>query len=90
MLRQVEIKLRDIRESVNEVSKITEKAEQITGQNGAGKAEVAVVQPRLLSRTLVATPAFLASVISTLILAYLLLAYGGKLTRQFVTMQPLW
>jgi predicted PurR-regulated permease PerM len=88
MLRQVEIKLRDIRESVKEVSKITEKAEQITGQNGAGKAEVAVAQPSLFSRTLVATPAFLASVISTLILVYLLLAYGGTLTRRFVRMLP--
>lgn len=88
MLRQVEIKLRDIRESVKEVSKITEKAEQIAGPNGAGKDAVAVAQPSLLSRTLVATPAFLASVISTLILAYLLLAYGGALIRQLVRMLP--
>lgn len=88
MLRQVEIKLRDIRESVKEVSEITEKAEQITGQNGGGKAAVAVAQPSLFSRTLVATPAFLASVISTLILTYLLLAYGGALTRRFVRMLP--
>lgn len=87
MLRQVEIKLRNIRESVKEVSEITEKAEQITGQDGAGKAAV-VAQPSLFSRTLVATPAFLASVMSTLILAYLLLAYGGTLTRQFVRMLP--
>jgi predicted PurR-regulated permease PerM len=88
MLRQVEIKLRDVRESVKEVSEITEKAEQITGQNGAGKAEVAVAQPNLFSRTLVATPAFLASVMSMLILVYLLLAYGWTLTRRFVHMLP--
>lgn len=87
MLRQVEIKLRDIRESVKEVPEITEKAEQITGQDGAGKAAV-VAQPSLFSRTLVATPAFLASAMSTLILAYLLLAYGGTLTRRFVRMLP--
>lgn len=88
MLRQVEVKLRDIRESVKEVSRITEKAEQITGQDGAGKVRVAVVQPSLFSRTLTATPAFLVSVISTLILVYLLLAYGGTLTHQFVRMLP--
>lgn len=86
MLRQVEIKLRDIRESVKEVSRITEKAEQITGQNDA--REVAVAQPSLFSRTLTATPVFLVSVISTLILAYLLLAYGGTLTRQFLSTLP--
>ena len=86
MLRQVEIKLRDIRESVQEVSRITEKAEQIAGQGGAGK--VAVAAPSLLSRTLTATPAFLVSVASTLILVYLLLAYGGTLTHQFVRMAP--
>jgi predicted PurR-regulated permease PerM len=86
MLRQVEIKLRDIRESVNEVSRITEKAEQITG--GTEKVKVAVVQPNLFNRTLTATPAFLVSVISTLILVYLLLAYGETLMRQFVRMLP--
>jgi predicted PurR-regulated permease PerM len=84
MLRQVDIKLRDIRESVKEVSLITQKAEQITGQGGPGK--VAVAQPSLFNRTLSATPGFLVSVISTLILVYLLLAYGGALTRQFVRM----
>jgi predicted PurR-regulated permease PerM len=88
MLRQVEIKLRDISESVKEVSRITEKAEQITGQSGSGKAQVAVVEPSLFNRTLTATPAFLVSVISTLILAYLLLAYGGTLIRQFVRILP--
>lgn len=88
VLRQVEIKLRDISASVEEVSRITEKAEQITGQAGAGGNKVAVAQPSLFSRTLTATPTFLVSVISTLILVYLLLAYGGALMRQFVRMLP--
>lgn len=82
MLHQLEVKVRDIRESVKEVSAITEKAEQITGQDAAGK--VAVAPPSLFSRTLTATPIILVSAISTLILAYLLLAYGGALTSQFV------
>lgn len=88
MLRQVEIKLRDVRESVQQVSRITEKAEQITGQDGSGKNTVAVVQPSLFSRTLTATPGFLVSVASTLILVYLLLAYGETLMRQFVRILP--
>ena len=88
MLREVEIKLRHIRESVKEVSEITEKAGQITGQNGSGQGKVAVVQPSLFSRTLTATPAFLVSVVSTLILAHLLLAYGGPLMTRFVRMLP--
>lgn len=88
MLRQVEIKLRDIRKSVQEVSRITEKAEQIAGQGGTGKVRVAVAAPSLFSRTLTATTAFLVSVASTLILVYLLLAYGGTLTHQFVRMVP--
>lgn len=88
MLRQMEIKLRDIRESVQEVSRITEKAEQITGPDDSGKSAVAVVEPSLFSRTLTATPVFLVSVISTLILAYLLLAYGGTLTQRFLGTLP--
>lgn len=88
MLREVEIKLRDVRESVKEVSEITEKAGRITGQNGSGQDTVAVIQPSLFSRTLTATPAFLVSVVSTLILAYLLLAYGGPLMTRLVRMLP--
>jgi predicted PurR-regulated permease PerM len=86
MLRQMEIKVREIRESVQEVSEITEKAEQIAGQDGAGK--VALAPASLFSRTLTATPAFLVSVISTLILAHLLLAYGGTLMNRFIRMLP--
>lgn len=86
MRRQVESKLRHIRQSVKEVSQLTEKAEQIAGQPGA--EAVAVVQPSLFSRTLTATPAFLVSALSTLILAYLLLAYGGLLMRRFLHILP--
>jgi predicted PurR-regulated permease PerM len=88
MLREVENKLRDIRQSVKEVTELTEKAGQITGQDGSAQGKVAVVQPSLFSRTLTATPAFLVSVVSTLILAYLLLAYGGPLMTRFVRMLP--
>jgi predicted PurR-regulated permease PerM len=90
VLRQMEIKLRGIKESVEEVAKIAEKAEKITGQEGgAGKSRVTVVaQPSLFSRTLTATPTFLVSMISTVILLYLLLAYGGPLTRRFVRVLP--
>jgi len=89
VLRQVEIKLRGVRKSVKEVSRIAQKAESITGQeSSAAKDTVAVEPPSLINRTLTATSYFLVSVISTVILLYLLLAYGGPLTRRLVRMMP--
>lgn len=88
VLRQVDHKLRGVRESVTEVARITEKAEQITGQDGGAGKVVAVVPSSLFSRTLTATPAFVLSAISTVILAYLLLAYGGPLMRRLVRIMP--
>lgn len=88
VLRQVEIKLRGVRQSVEEVARIAQKAESIAGQeSGAAKDKVAV-EPGLINRTLTATTYFLVSVISTVILLYLLLAYGGPLTRRLVRMMP--
>ena len=89
VLRQVEIKLRGVRESVEEVARIAQKAESITGQeSSAAKDTVTVEAPSLINRTLTATSYVLVSVISTVILLYLLLAYGGPLTRRLVRMMP--
>lgn len=89
VLRQVEIKLRGVRQSVKEVARIAEKAEEIAGQeDSTAENKVTRTPPDLVGRTLSATASFLVSVVSTVILVFLLLAYGGPLTRQIVRMIP--
>ncbi len=84
LLRQIDNKLRGIWESVEVVAEIAEKAEKIAGQDNG----TVVAQPGLISRGVTAAPLFLVSLISTVILLYLLLAYGGPLTRRLVRMMP--
>ncbi len=84
LLHQIDNKLRGIRESVEVVAQIAEKAEEIAGQENG----TVVAQPGLISRSVTAAPLFLVSLISTVILLYLLLAYGGPLTRRLVRMMP--
>jgi predicted PurR-regulated permease PerM len=89
VLRQVEIKLRGVRQSVKEVTRIAEKAEEIAGQeDGTAENKVTQAPADLVGRTLSATASFLVSVVSTVILVFLLLAFGGPLTRQIVRMIP--
>ncbi|HEY0663131.1 MAG TPA: AI-2E family transporter, partial [Thiobacillaceae bacterium] len=88
ILRHVEVHLREVTEAAKALCELTEEAGQVTNPERGGMCKVAVVPPSLLSRAASATPAFLASVISILILLYLLLAYGGVLLQQFVRALP--
>jgi predicted PurR-regulated permease PerM len=84
LLQQMEDKLRGLRESVHVVAEIAEKAEKIAGQDNAS----ILAQPGLISRSMMAAPIFLVSLVSTVILLYLLLAYGGPLIRRLVRLWP--
>lgn len=80
-LKHVEKKLIVVRHSIQNVQKTTAKLDAISavGTQASKIKEVTVQKPSMLNRLLNSTQSFLVSLISTLVLIYLLLAFGHTL-----------
>lgn len=79
-LRHVEKKLVVVRHSIENVQETTEKIDAISSVGTTAKSRVVTVKPpSVLHRLLNNTQAFLVSLISTIVMIYLLLAFGHDL-----------
>ncbi|WP_322629238.1 AI-2E family transporter [Halothiobacillus sp.] len=82
-LKHVEKKLIVVRHSIENVQQTTAKLDAMSSSDGASPSkakEVTVKQPSVLQRLFNNTQSFLVSLISTVVLIYLLLAFGHTLT----------
>ncbi len=89
-LRQVEDKVRGIKQSVQEVTKAADKVEEITRVEGKPPAQTQVVaqKPSLFSRLLIGTQTVMISAAFTIVLLYFLLASGDMFLRKLVRVLP--
>lgn len=88
-LRQIEDKLRTLREPINKVSKATEQAEKITSVNEGKKPQVVKVENNsFMDIFFNQTSEVLIGAGTTLILLYFLLASGDLFLRKMVKVLP--
>lgn len=91
--RQVEIKLRSVRESVEKIDQATKKVDQMTEMGKAGEEDpvpVQVQQPRLANTILNTSGSLLAGTSVTLVLLFFMLASGDRFLSKFVELMPTW
>ncbi|MBL8472845.1 MAG: AI-2E family transporter [Rhodocyclaceae bacterium] len=89
MLREVEIKLRQIKKPVESVRRATEKVESLaTVPVGPKTQEVVVKEAPLSAQLLRNTQSFAVGTISTLVLLYFLLASGDLFLRKLMRVAP--
>jgi predicted PurR-regulated permease PerM len=90
-VRQVERKLKGVRQSVQEVNKATQEVDRLTNLDPADKsARIEVRRPSLRESLLAPTQEFIVSLGIVLILLYFLLASEDMLLRKLVTVLPNW
>lgn len=90
-VRQVERKLKGVRQSVQEVNKATQEVDRLTTLGPADKsARVEVRRPSLSESLLAPTQEFIVSLGIVIILLYFLLASEDMLLRKLVTVLPKW
>jgi len=89
-LSEVELKLRGIKKSVEEMAKVAEKVEQLATPATAAKPQTPAppAQPSLLHRTFSTTLTFLVTTGTTLVLLYFLLATSDVLLQKTVQLMP--
>ncbi len=88
-LRKIEQKLFAFRKPFAEIKKATDQLQEATqAGDDAGPQEVRVVQPALTDLVLSGTPQVAVSIISVIILSFLLLASGDVFLRKLVTVIP--
>jgi predicted PurR-regulated permease PerM len=90
-VRQVERKLKGVRQSVQEVNKATQEVDRLTNLGPADKSpRIEVRRPSLSESLLAPTQEFIVSVGIVIILLYFLLASEDMLLRKLVTVLPNW
>lgn len=90
-VRQVERKLKGVRQSVQEVNKATQEVDRLTTLGPADKSpRIEVRRPSLSESLLAPTQEFIVSVGIVIILLYFLLASEDMLLRKLVTVLPNW
>ena len=88
---QIERKLRNVRQSMEEVSKAAQKVEALTnvdGQPAQRQPQVVTREPSLMSRIMTGTQNMLMSAGATLVLLFFLLASGDLFMRKLVRVLP--
>ena len=90
-VRQVERKLKGVRQSVEEVSKATQEVDRLTTLGPADKSpKIEVRRPSLGESLLAPTQEFIVSLGIVIILLYFLLASEDMFLRKIVTVLPNW
>ena len=90
-VRQVERKLKGVRQSVEEVNKATQEVDRLTNMGGTIKTpQVEVRRPSLSESLLGPTQDFVVSLGIVIILLYFLLATEDMLLRKLVNVLPRW
>jgi predicted PurR-regulated permease PerM len=90
-VRQVERKLKGVRQSVQEVTKATQEVDRLTTLGPADKSpKIEVRRPSLGESLLAPTQEFIVSLGIVIILLYFLLASEDMLLRKLVTVLPNW
>lgn len=88
VLRDVEIQLRGLKESVQSVSRAAEQVERMADVDGRADTAVAVRGPTLASLLFLSTRNFVAVAVATVVLLYLLLASGDLFLQKAITVVP--
>jgi predicted PurR-regulated permease PerM len=88
-VRQVERKLKDVKQSVQQVTKATQEVDRLTSLDGGGKTQKVEVQRSTLGESLLApTQEFLIGTGLVLVLLFFLLASGDLFLRKLVSVLP--
>jgi len=87
-MRQLESKMRNIREPVEEVSQAAKQMEQITSPDGGKTPRVVVQEGGLLRQLFGGTVGFVSAFLIVMFLTYFLLATGEKLLRKIIGIIP--
>lgn len=88
-LRQLDHKLKDIRQSVREVTKASQEVDRFTNLDGASKAQkVEASRPGIGESLLAPTQGFLVGAGTVFVLLFFLLASGDLFLRKLVTVLP--
>lgn len=88
VLRDVEIQLRGLKESVQSVSRAAEQVEKMADVDGRTNTAVEVRGPTLASLLFLSTRNFVAIAVATVVLLYLLLASGDLFLLKAMTVVP--
>ena len=88
-LRQLDHKLKDIRQSVREVTKASQEVDRFTNLDGASKAQkVEASRPGIGESLLAPTQGFLVGAGTVFVLLFFLLASGDLFLRKLVAVLP--
>jgi predicted PurR-regulated permease PerM len=87
-LQKVQLRLRDLRKPVEQVTRTAEQVEAATEVGKSGPQEVVVRGPRLSERLFGTTQSLLTGALETLILLYFLLAVGDLFLEKLVKVLP--
>jgi predicted PurR-regulated permease PerM len=90
-LRQIDHKIKGVRQSVQEVTKATQEVDRFTNLDGAPKSQKVEASKAGIGESLLApTQDFLVGAGTVLILLFFLLASGDQFLRKLVTVLPHW
>jgi predicted PurR-regulated permease PerM len=87
-LERLQVRLRDLRQPVEQVTRTAEQVEAATQVNKGGPPEVVVRGPRLSERLFGSTQLFVAGALEALVLLYFLLAVGDLFLQKLIRVLP--